>query len=196
MRIAILILLVLLAILNHRLWLSDDGGLQKVWLLQDAIKAQDSENQSLKERNATLEAEVKDLKEGFAAIEERARIELGMIRQGETFFHILEGLPPAAPAPAGQKPPIQQQVVQKQGRQRVGQKPAERQPAVRKRSANRLHGSPPCRNSHKNQPGHDRWRNRWLDNNRCRNQPCKSHPRRNRRRQSSRCGAQRCRDPA
>jgi len=134
MRIVILILLVLLAILNHRLWLADDGGFQKVWLLQDAIQAQDSENRSLKERNATLEAEVKDLKEGFAAIEERARIELGMIRQGETFFHILEGLPPSAPTPVGQKPPIQQQVVQKQGRQRVAQKPAERQPAGRKQS--------------------------------------------------------------
>lgn len=130
----ILILLVLLAVLNHRLWLSDDGGFQKVWLLQDAIKAQDGENKSLKERNDTLEAEVKDLKEGFAAIEERARLELGMIRQGETFFHILEGLPPSAAPPAGQKPPVQQQVVQKQWRQKIAQEPVERQPAVQKSS--------------------------------------------------------------
>jgi cell division protein FtsB len=129
MRIVILILLVLVAILNHRLWLSDEGGFQKVWLLQDAIKAQDSENQSLKERNATLEAEVTDLKEGFAAVEEHARLELGMIRQGETFFHILEGLPPSAATPVGQKQPIQQQVVQKQAL-----KQARRQPAVQKQS--------------------------------------------------------------
>jgi len=141
MRIVILILLVLVAVLNHRLWLSDGRGFQKVWLLQDAIKAQDSENRSLKERNETLEAEVRDFKEGFAAVEEHARIELGMIRQGETFFHILEGLPPSATAPSGQKPPIQQQVVQKQalkpaGRQPAVQKqpskPAGRQPAVQK----------------------------------------------------------------
>ena len=145
MRIVILILLVLLAILNHHLWLADEEGFQKVWLLQDAIKAQDSENQSLKERNETLEAEVKDLKEGFAAVEERARIELGMIRQGETFFHILEGLPPSAPAPVGQKPPIQQQVVQKQGRQRVAQKPAERQPAVWKQPSRQATRQPAVR---------------------------------------------------
>ena len=132
MRIMILILLVLLVVLNHRLWLSDDGGFQKVWLLQDAIKAQDGENKSLKERNAILEAEVKDLKEGFAAIEERARLELGMIRQGETFFHILEGLPPSAVAPVGQKQLIQQPVVQKQWRQKIAQKPIERQPVVQK----------------------------------------------------------------
>jgi cell division protein FtsB len=130
MRIVILILLVLLAVLNHRLWLSDDGGFQKVWLLQDAIKAQDGENKSLKERDETLDAEVKDLKEGFAAVEERARLELGMIRQGETFFQILEGLPPSVSTPAGQKPLIQQQVVQKQALKQAG-----RQPAAHKQSS-------------------------------------------------------------
>ena len=135
MRLVILILLVLLAVLNHRLWLSDDGGFQKVWLLQDAIKAQDGENKSLKERNQTLEAEVKDLKEGFAAVEERARLELGMIRQGETFFHILEGLPPSATVLALQKPQTRQPVVQKQWRRQVAQEPVGRQPAAQKPSA-------------------------------------------------------------
>ncbi|HYQ92624.1 MAG TPA: cell division protein FtsB [Candidatus Competibacteraceae bacterium] len=142
MRILILILLVLLAILNHRLWLSDDGGFQKVWLLQDAIKAQDGENNSLKERNQTLEAEVKDLKGGFAAVEERARLELGMIGQGETFFHILEGLPPSATVLAVQKPPTQQPVLQKQWRQKVAQEPIERQPAAQKSSAKQAKRQP------------------------------------------------------
>src|SRR5512144_2956896 len=142
MRIMILILLVLLAVLNHRLWLSDDGGFQKVWLLQDAIKAQKSENKSLKERNQTLEAEVKDLKEGFAAVEERARLELGMIRQGETFFHILEGLPPSATVLAVQKSPTRQPVLQKQWRQKIAQEPVERRPAAQKSSAKQAKRQP------------------------------------------------------
>jgi cell division protein FtsB len=64
-------------------------------VLQETVQAQRSENARLKERNSALEAEVKSLKEGFDAIEERARVELGMIRKGETFFHILNDTPPA-----------------------------------------------------------------------------------------------------
>jgi cell division protein FtsB len=146
MRIVILILLVLVAVLNHRLWLSDGGGFQKVWLLQDAIKAQDGENKSLKERNETLDAEVKDLKEGFTAVEERARLELGMIRQGETFFQILEGLPPSVSTPAGQKPLIQHKVVQKQALKQAGRQPAAHQqsskPAGRQQTAQKQLSKP------------------------------------------------------
>lgn len=116
MRILVLALTLLLALLNYYLWLSEDRGLQKVRLLREAIATQRTDNAALDERNKTLEAEVKDLKGGLAAIEERARLEMGMIRQDETFFHILEGkdLPkaPAAGAPkatAKPKPTGQEQ---------------------------------------------------------------------------------------
>lgn len=96
MRILIGILSILLVILNGQLWLFADRGIPKVLVLQEAVQAQRTENARLKERNSALEAEVKSLKEGLEAIEERARVELGMIRQGETFFYILDNTPPAA----------------------------------------------------------------------------------------------------
>jgi cell division protein FtsB len=96
MRVLIGILSILLVILNCQLWLFADRGTPKVLVLQEAVQAQRTENARLKERNSALEAEVKSLKEGLEAIEERARVELGMIRQGETFFYILDDTPPAA----------------------------------------------------------------------------------------------------
>ncbi|MEE9422744.1 MAG: cell division protein FtsB [Gammaproteobacteria bacterium] len=89
MRGWLLILLVLLALLQYRLWVGD-GSLAEVWQLHRQAEAQKSENDQLEERNQTLDAEVKDLKQGQAAIEERAREELGMIRDDETFYHIIE----------------------------------------------------------------------------------------------------------
>ncbi len=61
--------------------------------LERAIAAQREENESLRERNRALEAEVNDLKTGLDAIEERARSELGMIREGETFYQVVESQP-------------------------------------------------------------------------------------------------------
>ena len=90
MRIFSLVLLALLGILNYHLWLSQDRGVAKVLLLKGAIESQKADNAALAERNSTLEAEVTSLKEGVEALEERARIELGMVRKGETFFHILD----------------------------------------------------------------------------------------------------------
>ncbi len=58
--------------------------------LRERIENQTEKNQQLYERNEVLAAEVKDLKSGFDAIEERARMELGMIREGETFFQVIE----------------------------------------------------------------------------------------------------------
>lgn len=89
MRIAIAALLVLLLILQYKLWFGD-GNLREVWRLEAAIEKQQQENVRLQERNTALEAEVKDLKEGMQAIEERARNELGMIKKGETFYQIIE----------------------------------------------------------------------------------------------------------
>lgn len=83
------ILIVLLALLQHRLWIGD-GSLVAVWGLQRQIAAQKTENDHLRERNQVLEAEVQDLKRGYKAIEERARSELGMVGKGETFYQIIE----------------------------------------------------------------------------------------------------------
>jgi cell division protein FtsB len=89
------LLLVLLLMLQYRLWVGD-GSLAEVWDLYQQVEAQRDENQSLRERNQALEAEVQDLKQGLEAIEERAREELGMIKEGETFYQIIET--PAEPA--------------------------------------------------------------------------------------------------
>jgi cell division protein FtsB len=64
-----------------------------MWRLQRQLDTQKTENEQLKERNRALEAEVKDLKQGLEAIEERSRSELGMIRKGETFYQIVEDKP-------------------------------------------------------------------------------------------------------
>lgn len=75
--------------LQYPLWLGD-GGLVSLWKLDREINAQKTENERLLERNYALEAEVRDLKEGSEALEERARSELGMVRRGETFYQMIE----------------------------------------------------------------------------------------------------------
>lgn len=89
MKIIIAILIVVLLILQYKLWFGD-GNMREVWALQQAIEEQKRENDRLRERNAALEAEVQDLKQGLEAIEERARNELGMIKKDETFFQVIE----------------------------------------------------------------------------------------------------------
>lgn len=88
MRFLLIVLLVLLALLQYRLWLGQ-GDLPEVRRLQDELRQQRQENQALQERNASLAAEVTDLKQGLGAIEERARSEMGMIKKGETFYQII-----------------------------------------------------------------------------------------------------------
>ena len=89
MKLLGLFLVLLLVTLQLTLWFGDDS-LAEVWKLRQQINAQTEENNQLQERNATLEAEVQDLKKGLAAIEERARNELGMVKKDETFFQIIE----------------------------------------------------------------------------------------------------------
>lgn len=84
-----LILLALFLVLQYDLWIGD-GSLPSAWRLQQAIDAQRQENAQSAERNAALEAEVQDLKQGLEAIDERARSELGMIGERETFFHVID----------------------------------------------------------------------------------------------------------
>ena len=82
------ILAVLIVLLQYPLWLGKGSWLQ-VWEFGRQLTTQQEINEKLKTRNAALDAEVRDLKQGYEAIEERARTELGMIRQDEVFFYIL-----------------------------------------------------------------------------------------------------------
>lgn len=88
-RLLILLLLFLIVLLQLKLWGRD--GMVKVRELESAIATQREENERLKARNAALEAEVLNLKEGKEAIEERARSELGFIGEDETFYHVIDG---------------------------------------------------------------------------------------------------------
>ncbi|RMD71244.1 MAG: cell division protein FtsB [Gammaproteobacteria bacterium] len=88
-KLTIIGLSMLLALLQFRLWLGD-GGLLEVFRFARAVEVQKQENARLRERNRLLLAEVKDFKEGLAAVEERARSELGMIKEGEIFYQIVE----------------------------------------------------------------------------------------------------------
>jgi len=88
-RVVLLLLLLLLAVLQARLWIADDGY-RAAWRLSDQVTAQARENAMLVERNRALKAEVADLKTGLDAVEEIARSELGMIREGETLYQVVE----------------------------------------------------------------------------------------------------------
>ncbi|MDE2447668.1 MAG: cell division protein FtsB [Gammaproteobacteria bacterium] len=92
-------LLVALILLQYRIWISDDG-LRGVDRLQHAVVAQQKLDATLGERNSRLEAEVQDLKSGTAAIEERARSDLGMIGPDETFYQVVEPPPAVTISPA------------------------------------------------------------------------------------------------
>ena len=85
-------LLALIAMLQYPLWLGK-GGWLKVWDYDRQLEQQKEVTKKLEIRNAGLDAEVRDLKQGYDAIEERARFELGMIRQDESFVQIPEKLP-------------------------------------------------------------------------------------------------------
>lgn len=88
-RIAILALGLVLASLQYRLWVAD-GGIAHTYRLRQQVQTFATENAQLSQRNAALDAEVRDLGNGKAAIEARARIGLGMVRRGETFYLITQ----------------------------------------------------------------------------------------------------------
>ena len=95
----LLALVAMLALLQFRLW-TGQGGHRSVTALQSQVHQQTRQNAGLEQRNGALAAEVEDLKSGEAAVEERARSELGMIKPGETFYRVVEP-DNAAPATAG-----------------------------------------------------------------------------------------------
>ena len=83
-----LLLLLCLIGLQYRLWFGE-ANLMEVQALRDNIEQQRTENDRLVSRNHQLDAEVKDLKQGLEALEERARHQLGMVKEGETFFQLV-----------------------------------------------------------------------------------------------------------
>ena len=89
MKLLALSLAGLIALIQYPLWLGK-GSWLRVWEVDRQIQAQREVNRQLQARNGALDAEVRDLKVGLDAIEERARSELGMIKQNEIFFQILE----------------------------------------------------------------------------------------------------------
>ncbi|TFH84999.1 cell division protein FtsB [Billgrantia azerbaijanica] len=80
-------LLLLLALLQYRLWLGD-GGVRELGRIRERVETLDTANQPLRDRNARLAAEVMDLKTGLDAIEERARSDIGMVRRDERFYWV------------------------------------------------------------------------------------------------------------
>jgi cell division protein FtsB len=84
-----IVLLVLLIWLQYKIWLQD-GGIPEVVQLQQEVEDVQAEVEKLQERNSSLDAEVRDLKKGLDAIEERARSEMGMIKEGEVYYQVIK----------------------------------------------------------------------------------------------------------
>ena len=110
MQILVAALIAVLVFLQYLLWIAEDG-VRQTFALRVSVQAQTEENAALNERNRAIEADIKDLKTGLVAIEERARSEMGMIRQDETFYRLLERplpqeAPSAKPQPARSSTPI------------------------------------------------------------------------------------------
>ena len=104
MRILLAVLLLLLLLLQYQLWLGE-GGFANVRRLEQKVNEQAQENETLEQRNQELRAEVDDLRQGLEAIEERARSELGMIREDEEFYQVVPEAPGASPIQAPAEPP-------------------------------------------------------------------------------------------
>ena len=88
MKWLVMMLSAMLLSLQHSLWFSD-SSLISAWRMKQTIETQVQQNKTLRERNLALDAEVRDLKTGTAAVEERARSELGLIRTDETFYQVI-----------------------------------------------------------------------------------------------------------
>jgi cell division protein FtsB len=96
-------LVALIVVLQYPLWFGK-GGWLKVWQHEDQLANAREANGKLEVRNTGLDAEVRDLKQGYEAIEERARFELGLVKDGEVFVQLPESRPAAAPLAAPPSP--------------------------------------------------------------------------------------------
>ena len=98
------ILAALILLIQYPLW-PGKGGWLRAWEVDRRLSAQKNTNESLERRNMALGAEVRDLKQGFDAVEERARYELGFVKPDEVFFQVIEAPAPSASKPAADKRP-------------------------------------------------------------------------------------------
>jgi cell division protein FtsB len=89
MKLTLGALIVLLLLMQYEFWFSD-GGMKTVWQLQKSITKQQKINDALDKHNQVLIAEIKDLQSGNAAIEARARNDLGMVKKGEVFYQVVK----------------------------------------------------------------------------------------------------------
>ena len=133
MRLLLLLLIALATLIQYPLWIGK-GGWFRVWELQGQVSAQRELNEGLRARNAALQAEVDDLRTGTGALEERARGDLGMMRDDEVFVQILphDEKPPSTAVPAS---------AVRQGTAQPGASP----PAIQRTPAARSGGAAPVR---------------------------------------------------
>ena len=103
MRVLAAILAALILLIQYPLWLGK-GGWLRAWEVDRRLSAQQEANASLERRNLALGAEVRDLKQGFDAIEERARYELGFVKPDEVYFQVVDA-PRAGEASRPEAPP-------------------------------------------------------------------------------------------
>jgi len=94
-RLLFVVLLLMFVVLQYRLWVGQ-GSMAEVYRLQQQIDSQKQQLAEMQERNTRLRAEVQSLKTGLEAVEARARSDLGMIKEGETFFQVIEPEPAVA----------------------------------------------------------------------------------------------------
>ncbi len=104
MRLLALILLLLLGLLQYRLWYGHNG-LHDFWRTRDQLAEAHRQNDQLTQRNELIREEIRELKDGAEGIEERARNELGFIRDGETFYRVLDANPKDASLKDGNDAP-------------------------------------------------------------------------------------------
>jgi cell division protein FtsB len=90
MRVLLAILVLVLILLQLKMWFGE-GGFRDVRRLEQRVEEQALENESLAQRNRELQAEVEDLRQGLEAVEERARSELGLIKENEEFYQVVPG---------------------------------------------------------------------------------------------------------
>jgi cell division protein FtsB len=92
-------LIALIVLIQYPLWIGK-GGWLKVWEHERQLEEQQALTRRMEVRNSGLDAEVRDLKQGYEAIEERARFDLGMVREGEVFVQVPENATPITPSPS------------------------------------------------------------------------------------------------
>ncbi len=90
MRVLLAILLLILILLQLKMWFGE-GGFSDVRRLEHRVEEQAEENEALAQRNRELQAEVEDLRQGLGAVEERARSDLGLIKENEEFYQVVPG---------------------------------------------------------------------------------------------------------